>query len=387
MLWLEVGLNMKRVDNIYNKICDIDNIMDMAHKVVINTTNKRKVDRFETFYSEEIVYIKSILENKSYIPGKYNIFLIREPKMRLIMSSSIRDKIVNHLVSKYFLVDYFDGSFIESNIATRRKKGTHYGLGLVKKYINECKRKGNVYYLKIDIKKYFYNIDHNIVKNLVRRRIKDKDALDIIDKIIDSTDECYVNEDIEKIKNNEIDKVLKSSMNIDMKRKKIEEIEMLPLYKKGKGFSIGNMSSQIVGIMYLSELDHFIKEKLHIKYYVRYMDDMVLIHNDKKYLKNCLCEIEKLLNKYLLQLNYKKTYVSNINNGLEFLGFVFYLKNNRTIMKLKNETKKRYIKRCKHLHELKSNNLIDDKFYSLAMNACNGHLKWGNCNRLINTYK
>ena len=109
----------------------------------------------------------------------------------------------------------------------------------------------------------------------------------------------------------------------------------MPEYKKGKGLSIGNLSSQTFAILYLNELDHFIKEKLKIKYYIRYMDDGILLCEDKKYLQYCLKEIEKIVNKYKLELN-KKTAIVNIKQGFEFLGFRYYIKKNKVIMKVKN---------------------------------------------------
>ena len=104
---------MKRQNDIYPKVYEIDNIKFMIHKICLNTKNKNKVDRFEMFSAEELIYIKSHLENKTYVPGKYNLFLIREPKIRLIMSQSIRDKVVNHLIAQHFLVEVFDSSFID----------------------------------------------------------------------------------------------------------------------------------------------------------------------------------------------------------------------------------------------------------------------------------
>ena len=137
---------MKRVNNIYNTIIDIKSIQNMYDKrVKINTKNKSKLEKFENNYVSNMIYIKSILKNKIYIPGKYNIFLIKEPKLRLIMSQNIIDKIVNHLVSEYFLVNVFDNSFIEENIATRKGKGTHYGIKLLKKYLNKMKNKKKSY--------------------------------------------------------------------------------------------------------------------------------------------------------------------------------------------------------------------------------------------------
>ena len=167
--------------------------------------------------------------------------------------------------------------------------------------------------LKFYISKYFYNIDHDIVKELIRRKIKDKDVLNIIDSIIDSTDSDYVNFCINKLKEKEINRINNLKISDKEKNLKIEEINNIPLYLSGKGFPIGNMTSQLVAILYLNELDHYIKEILGIKYYVRYMDDGILIHEDINYLKYCLSRIKIILSKYKLNLNLKKNEINSIN--------------------------------------------------------------------------
>ena len=318
---------MKRVGNIYNNILDISIINNIyKRQVKCNTKNKRKIEVFENNYVSNICYIKEILEERKYIPGKYNIFLIKEPKYRIIMSQNIIDKLINHIVSKYFLVDIFEKSLINENVATRINKGTKEGIRLVKKYLNNIKGK-EFYILKFDIEKYFYNIDHDILKEILIDKIKDKDVINILFNIIDSTDLEYVNKKIDSIKEKEKNKT--SDINI------INEINKIPYYNIGKGLPIGNMSSQFLAILYLNELDHFIKEKLNIKYYVRYMDDGLLIHESKEYLKYCLNEIEKIMSKYKLKLN-KKTKIYKYNEGFEFLGFRYIIKNNKVIIKVKN---------------------------------------------------
>jgi len=197
---------MKRVNNIYNRITDINTIMHIYdNEVKRNTKNKIKVEEFDNYYSLNIKEIKEELMSGDYIPGEYNIFFIREPKLRIIMSQSIKDKVINHLVARYFLINVFEKGLIENNIATRKNKGTHYGLKLFKKYLNIMKNKyNNFYILKFDISKYFYNIDHDIVKGLIRNKIKDKKVISLIDEIIDSTDKEYINKTIIKLnKNNE----------------------------------------------------------------------------------------------------------------------------------------------------------------------------------------
>ena len=373
---------MKRANNLYNKINDIDVIMKMYDKVVsLNTKNKRKVMKFDDYYSSNIENIKQIISKCNYYPSKYNIFLIKEPKLRIIMSQSIKDKIINCLVAKYFLIDVFDKSLIRENCATRIGKGTHYALRLFKSYLHAYTKKYDKFYiLKFDISKYFYNIDHKIIKELIKKKIKDKRAIEIINRIIDSTDEKYVNMEITKLKNNEINKI--NSLNISNKEKqtKIKEVENLPLYKKGKGLCIGNMSSQVIATFYLDELDKLIKS-FGVKY-VRYMDDGVLIYHDKEYLKYCLNEIEKVLIKYKLVLN-KKTRIYTSLEEVEFLGFRFNINNYNIVMRLTNKTKRNFKKKMKKMYSKYDLNLCS--YYDLLSirDSYLGHLSYGSCYNLI----
>lgn len=376
---------MKRVNNIYNKICDIDVIMDMYDKVIkTNTKNKKKIQNFENFYSCNIAQIKEKLITKSYVPGKYNIFLVKEPKTRIIMSQEIEDKIVNHLVAKYFLIDVFDKTLQDRNCATRKGKGTHYALRLFKKDYNYFKNKYKKFYvLKMDISKYFYNLDHKIIKQIVREKIKDKDVLKIIDSIIDSTNEKYINEKIIKLKENEKTRILNS--NNKNKKELLQEIEKLPIYQNGKGVCIGNMVSQIVATFYLDKLDKYIENVLGIKAHVRYMDDFYCMHQDKSYLKKCLEKIKEYLKEFKLTLNSKTKIYSSIE-GIEFLGFVFYNKGSKIYMNLTNKTKKKFKKKMKIKNLKYINNIISKEKYLGVRNSYRGHLSYGNCNSLYTKY-
>lgn len=361
---------MKRVNNIYNKICDFNIIIDMYKTVRKTVKNKSKIIRFDEFYTYNINKIYNELNNKSYVPGRYNIFLIKKPKYRIVMAQNIKDKIVNHLVAKYLLVDIVEKSLINQNVATRVNKGTHYGMNLLKQYLVKILRENKrVYALKIDIHKFFYSIDHDITKNLLSSKIKDKDALDIIFKIIDGTNKDYINSIIKKYKEREI-KNLKHQ-NIKNKDKLINEIEQIPYYKFNKGLPIGNMTSQILAIFYLNELDHYIKENLRIKYYIRYQDDMVLLSTDKEYLIDCLYKIKIVIEKYKLKTNNKTQIINVSKNGIDFLGFHYYIRNKRIIMKLRNSTKEK----LKHSIKTKENK-----------NSYYAHLKHGNCYNLYKKY-
>lgn len=195
---------MKRRSNLYKDTYDLNNIVQMTNKVCSTVSNKRKVEKFELYKTEHVINIRNRLLNQNLHLGKYNIFLITDPKCRVVAAQEIEDKIINHLIAEHVLVKTFEPKFTNSMIATRKGKGTSYGINLLKKYLNEIKNKyDNFYVLKIDIKKYFYNIDHDILKRILNDNIKDKDALNILFKIINSTNEKYINEKITNLKKKE----------------------------------------------------------------------------------------------------------------------------------------------------------------------------------------
>ena len=373
---------MKRLNNLYEEACKLDNIIEMTNKVCTRVRNKNKVNKFENFKSEHIYSIYKRLNERNLNVGKYNIFMITDPKARIVMAQEIEDKIINHLIADYVLVKTFDNKYGSSICATRIGKGTLYGVKLLKQYLNEIKRKYDEFYvLKIDISKYFYKIDHEILKNILRKKIKDKDALNILDEVIDSTNEKYVNEEIIKLKNSKISFLMES--NLKNKDELIKEVEEIPLYEKGFGVALGNQTSQAFGLIFLYEINHFIKEKLHIKYLINYMDDFVIIHHDKRYLKYCQEQItDKIEKEYNLKINSKKTRIDNIKNGIDFLGYKFYIKNNKVILKLKNQTKNKLKNKLKNVKLLKKHDLINEKEFYVLANSYNGVLKWGSCSNL-----
>lgn len=266
---------MKRKGYLYENIYKLENIMQATNEVCSNTKNKRKTSKFKEYKCIYISRIYNDLKNKTYTVGPYNVFTIYEPKERKIVSQNIYDKIVNHLIARYILMPAIIPKLIDQNVASRAGYGTQKGLYYHYKYLRTCKIKYNEFYiLKCDISKFFASINHDILKNKIKKLIKDNDALKIVFDIIDSVEE---------------------------------------------GLGIGNMTSQILAIFYLNDLDHFIKEKLKIKYYVRYQDDFCLYHPSKKYLRFCLGEIEKFLQKEDLKLNKKTRIYKNTNNFI-FLG-------------------------------------------------------------------
>ncbi len=359
----------------YDDIVSINKIKDVYDGIYKNTCHKAKLVRFELTKTSNIVKIYNTLNNKHYSHLKYNIFIIREPKYRIIMSELMYDKIVNHLISKYVLIPTLSRKLIEQNVATRTGKGSKEGIRYMKKYINSIKENyDNVYILKCDISKYFYNIDHEILINKLSHENFDKDILKILINIINSTDNDYINDLIDSSINRELSHL--EDMNIyDLELRK-KQLYSLPRYRKGKGLPIGNETSQLLAIYYLNELDHYIKEQLHIKYYIRYMDDFILLHHDKEYLKKCLNLINKKLSSLKLSLN-KKTQIYNLKSGVNFLGYKFILKNKKLIILLNNQTRKK-IKR--KLRKARKNNI---NFYRKSLASYNGYFKVSTTNNFV----
>lgn len=298
---------MKRKGNLYNNMLKMENIDVAYNEVCAHTRNKKKVRNYKEYKCVYLTRIYNVLKNKNYEVGKYNVFTIYEPKKRIIVSQGLQDKVINHLISREILYPALLPCLVNENVASIKNKGTSYGVKLMRKFHNVCKIKyGEYYILKCDISKFFASIDKNILKQKLLKKIKDKDAIDIIFKVIDSQEQ---------------------------------------------GLGIGNMTSQVLAVFYLNDMDHYIKESLHIKYYVRYQDDFLLFHPSKEYLKYCLEKIKEFLEKEHLSLNKKSRIYKSTNNFL-FLGRDKYGRY------AKYREIKRKIKKQKYLYELDKINLM-----------------------------
>lgn len=306
--------------------------------------HKKKLVNFERHKMEHIISIYNRLKNRDYKIRKYHIFLIYEPKCRIIMSLDLEDKIINHYFTRYHLIPKLSKYLDIRNVATRSGMGTDYGIRLTKKYIEQMKKYDNFYVLKLDISKYFYSISHEVLKSMLKKDLNEWEY-DYISKVIDSTDEDYI-------------------------KSCIDDLGMadLPTYKKGYGLGIGNMTSQFLSIYYLSSLDHYIIHDLHLSKMIRYMDDYVILHENKEYLKECLVKIkDKLTNTYKLNCNIKKTNITSIKEGFTFLGYFYKVENKKTIIHLRGELKRKVYKTLNHWQKIK-NKTNFPKFYSVINN-------------------
>lgn len=323
----------RKSNNIYNQAITYENIYAMWNIIKRTCKNKKAIFYFSLNLNTNIEYIYYVLKNEKYIPSKYRTFMIFEPKPRLVMSQTVIDKIINHFVANYYLIPFLENKLIDSNVATRKAKGSKYAIEMMKNYFNKLliNEKGKeIYCLKIDISKYFYSIDHEILISMLENYIHDKKVINLIKVIISETNKDYINNSIR-------DYNYKFDTNI-------------PIYSNNKGLSIGAMSSQFLAIFYLNKLDHFIKENLKCKYYVRYMDDFLILDTDKNKLKHYWKIIVSELEKLKLKEN-KKSNISKSSVGFIFLGYRYQVINNKLRISSSKKTYQRIKKKLKYLKE------------------------------------
>lgn len=287
---------IKTHKNIYKEICSIENLGLAFKKAKKNKSSMPYVKEFEKDLWPNLLQLKKELENFTYKPLPLKRFIVRDPKTRTIHSSAFKDRVLYHAIVN-ILEPIYEKKFIYDSYANRKNKGTHRAVlrfdefkrkvsnngMLTKNSYNNNSVKGYVF--KADIKHYFETVDHRILLNILRRTIKDKKVIWLIKKILN---------------------------NFNTKT-------------KGKGMPLGNLTSQFFANVYLNDLDYFVKHKLKAKYYIRYVDDFVILHNDKNKLKEYKEKIEKYLKNLKLELHQDKSKIIPLRKNITFLGYrIFY---------------------------------------------------------------
>lgn len=339
---------MKRINNLYDNMISYSNILLVFNRVKSKCHNKNKLMKFIRYKNCNLMDILIKLKNGNYKFSNYHIFLIHEKKYRIIMSENISDKIVNQMISYFIILPSFK-CLIDENIATRINKGSSYGYKLFEKYVYSIGTNKDIYVLRIDIKKYFYNINHNLLYDMLERRIKDKKSLNILKDILSLTDYDYINKSINNLVNNEIVRINKLNISIKEKNRLINELKSIPLYREGYGLSIGCLSNQLMAIFYLNDLDHYIKEELKCNGFIRFMDDMYILSDNKKYLEYCFDNIRNKLKLLDLDVN-KKSGIYRLKEGVNFLGYTYKIVNNRLLIRYDNTTIRNIKKKLNKLY-------------------------------------
>lgn len=277
----------------------------MAWKEFIKGKRKRKdVQEFSLNLMDNIIALHEDLANYTYKHGAYQAFNINDPKPRSIHKANVRDRLLHHAVYRV-LYPFFDRTFIADSFSCRLGKGTHKALNRFRSFfykVSQNKTK-TCWVLKCDIKKFFANIDHEILLSILKTYILDQNVVWLLKEIINS----------------------------------------FSTHSK-VGLPLGNLTSQLFVNLYMNEFDQFVKHKLKARYYIRYADDFVILSTDKSWLQEILLKIGDFLNEKLrLKLHPDKISISTFASGVDFLGWVHF-PDHRV---LRTTTKRRMLKKLK----------------------------------------
>ncbi|WP_287714524.1 reverse transcriptase/maturase family protein [Blautia sp.] len=342
----------KRVGNIYLPNCDYSNLYHAYRKAAKGKRYRGDVLQFTDNLEENLLSLLEELRNHTYTVGRYREFYIYEPKKRLIMALPFRDRVAQWWVYS-ILYPIFDKTFIEDSYACRKGKGQKLAADRLQYMLKQTEVLGGKwYYLKLDIAKYFYRIYHDKLLEIIKRKIKDKDMLLLLERIIKGDgSNCF-------------------GLSIC---DNVEDAVRL----SDRGMPIGNLTSQLMANVYLNELDQFCKKVLGTKFYIRYMDDVIILSNSKAELHEIKKRIEDFLDKELqLTLN-KKTCIRPVTMGVQFVGLHIW-STHRTVRKSTSLRIKRRLKVAAKRYEAGK---ITYESYNSTLQSYLGMLKHNDCYR------
>lgn len=314
---------MKRTGNLIAQIACLENLQLAYYKAKKGKETKPEVWEYGKKLNYNLHVLQAQIETGNIDVGNYHYFSIYDPKKRQICAASFAERVLHHALMNV-CHPVFEQYQIWHNYATRPEKGTHKAIEKAAEY-----QKQYGYYLKMDVRKYFDSIDHAILQAQLAKEFKDPLLLGMFSKIIGSYQTSI-----------------------------------------GKGIPIGNLSSQYFANHYLATLDHFIKEQLRIKPYIRYMDDFVVWHNNPHELNKIgQLIVERLEQTLCLQL--KTSTLNTCQYGLSFLGYrLFPYK-----MRLTARSKKRYIAKTKALNEMLQNASISQAQFAQQARCLNNFVQ------------
>ena len=310
---------MKRTGNLYGDICDFKNLLRAARTAQKGKRFKAGCREFNLDLEKNLLTIQQELRDGTYRPGAYRHFRVHEPKERIISAVPYRDRVVHHALMNV-IAPLFDRSMIYDSYANRDGKGTHRALDRFTAFSRK-----NRYVLKMDVKKYFENIDHAILMGMVERKIKDRDVLRLVGLIVASG--CH------------------PDGNAPLRYFSGDDL-FTPLTRK-RGLPIGNLTSQSFANVYLNAFDHYVKEHLNCRYYIRYMDDMAVFSDSKGYLREIRRAMIDKLSELRLRVHENRAQYWPVDCGTDWLGFRVY----PTHRRVRKSGIKRCKKRLRHLSE------------------------------------
>jgi len=326
---------MKTYKNLYEEIVSLKNLISAEKKAKKGKSKKYYVQKFEENIAYELKCLHDELRTQTYRPKRLKIFILRDPKTRTISVSDFRDRVIHHALCN-IIEPIFDKTFIHDSCANRKNKGTLLALNRFKKFKRKTTKNlhTKAFCLKADVKHYFKEIDRNILLKTISRKIKCNKTINLIKSILNN-------------------------------------------HSEKKGIPLGNLTSQFFANIYLNELDYFVKHKLKIKYYIRYVDDFIILDILKDKLKFWKKEIKAFLDTELkLELHQDKTKIINLSCGVDFVGF----RNFYHYRLIKRRSAKNIINKIKQFNNCE----IDCEKFLESFRGWTAHADMANSYNLIN---
>lgn len=338
---------MKISRNLFEKMISLDHLFQCWEHFKRGKGNKKDVQLFERHLEDNIFQLQDNLATLQYKHQSYDHFYVTDPKQRHISKACVIDRLVHQAVYSV-LTDVLDKKFIFHSLSSREGKGTHIGISQLHRMIKKISSNGKrpCFALKMDIRRFFDTIDHWILKTLLRKYIRDEKVLNIANTIIDS---------------------------FRMKRS-----------PRTVGIPLGNVTSQLFANLYLHELDDFIKQQLHERYYLRYCDDFIFLSNEESHLKSLIPIIQDFLREnLLLELHPKKVVIRKLSQGIDFVGYILFSK----YVLLRTRTKHRMKKRLSKAYNLYLKEKIDAAQMDQKLQSYLGILSHANQHTLSQSLK
>ncbi len=352
---------------LYDQVVDFHNLYRAYVGAREHKQYRDSILKFSYKLEENLIALRQELIYKTYRHGGYRQFIVNDSKKRLIKAAPFRDRVVHHALCN-IIEPILEPGFIYDSYACRKGKGTHLAVKRLEKFIRSLKsraqnkgQKGqNIYCLQCDISKYFDSVDHDVLIKLLERKIKDEDVLWLCREIVASNQQSCP-----------------------------------PLPERGegrRGIPIGNLTSQLFANVYLNELDHFVKRVLHEEYYIRYMDDFLILGLDKKHLRYDKERIRIFLNNQLkLTLHPKKAEIFPIDpigkpmasngagRGVDFLGYV--VRDGKRY--LRKSTVRRFLKKSRRYTIMLKNGQVSEQCILNAYASWRGYFKFADSYMLM----
>ncbi len=334
--------------NLFPKIHAFPNLLLAAANTRDGQRFEPPAARFDLHLAQNLLRLQREIREKTWQPGAFKTFLIEEPKRRMISAAPYRDRVLHHALCN-ITAPLFERTFIHDSYANRLGKGSH---AAVRRYQQFARQFPLV--LKCDVRKFFPSLDHQILKQTLHRKIACPDTRWLMDTIIDGS--------------NPQEEHLVHFPGDDL---------FTPLERR-RGLPIGNLTSQWWGNISLNSFDHFVKETLRVRGYIRYVDDFVLFGHSRAELLGHLAAVEAFLASLRLILHPTKTQIHRVADGVPFLGFRVW-PHHRVVKKASRNRYRRHLR--KKLAERRAGKFPPSRLEN-GLNSWLGHVRFGKCARM-----